>query len=589
VIPGWLDRALRGDNLPVRVALHVVAIAGLIGTLLLVPVAEEFYTRGVATGRAWDPIPHTNVNPMGINTFLNEEPDPEVVERSLDMVRDGGYGFIRQIFGWYEIEPQPGVYIDSHGNSTWEKYDRIVDEANARGIEIIARLEKPPLWSKANQPNPTIDGPPDRLSDYANFVEQVVTRYRGRITYVQIWNEPNLEGEWGAKPIDPAGYVDLLKVGAEAAREANPEVVVLLAGLAPTDQTGPENLSDLLFLEQVYELGGAEYFDIVSVMVYGYGYSPADRRVSFERNNFSRPIQTREIMVRYGDDETPVWAVEYGWVSLPDDWEGEPSPWGEPVTEEQQAEYLVQGYLRAQREWPWMGVMAVWTFRFPHPPSAPDMQGNPTQGFALVQHDFTPRPAYIALRDRAARIRANGTGSYELSEAQQEQIERGEPIDLIVAGERVDLLVTGSGQVERIVDGELREPLTFATADDDRSRVTVARGMRDTGHTISLRITGTSGEPPPEMVGYVVSRIWFHSWVYPWLTGVLLVVLAGNLASLGWAVWDWRRDAKQEDAPEVASDEYHSDSETVDGLPHVTLEGSGNENDSAQPARSNYD
>ncbi|HYI15429.1 MAG TPA: cellulase family glycosylhydrolase [Thermomicrobiales bacterium] len=569
MIPIWLDAAMRGDNLPVRVVLHVVAITGLVGTLLLVPVAEEFYTRGVATGRAWHPIPHTNVNPMGINTFLNEEPDPEVVEQSLDMIRDGGYGFIRQIFGWYEIEPQPGVYIDSHGNSTWEKYDRIVDEANERGIEIIARLEKPPPWSKADQPNPTVDGPPDRLADYADFVEQVVTRYRGRITYVQIWNEPNLEGEWGAKPIDPAGYVELLEAGAEAAREANPEVVILLAGLAPTDQTGPENLSDLLFLEQVYELGGADYFDIVSVMVYGYGYPPADRRVSFERNNFSRPIQTREIMAQHGDEDTPVWAVEYGWVSLPDDWDGEPSPWGEPVSEQQQAEYLVQGYLRAQREWPWMGVMAVWTFRFPHPPDAPDMLGNPTQGFALVQHDFTPRPSYVALQDRAPRIKANGTGSYELSESQQEQIERGEPIDLIVSGERVDLLVSGSGMIERIVDGEWRESLTFAT-DGSIERVTIARGMRDTGHVISLRITGTSGETPPEVIGYVVSRIWFHSWVYPWLTGVLLVVLAGNVASLGWALWDWRRHGDTETTvSSVDQNTYPSD----DIVPNAVLEG----------------
>lgn len=396
MIPIWLDRALRGDNLPVRLALHLIAIVGLIGTLLLVPVAEEFYTRGVETGRAWNPIPHTDVNPMGINTFLNEEADPAVVERSLNMIRDGGYGFIRQIFGWYEIEPQPGVYVDANGRSTWEKYDRIVDLATERGIQIIARLEKPPPWSKANQPNPTVDGPPDRLSDYANFVEQVVTRYRGRITYVQIWNEPNLEGEWGAKPIDPRGYVELLAAGAEAARAANPGVVILLAGLAPTDQTGPANLSDLLFLEQVYAFGGAQYFDIVAVMVYGYGYPPADRRLEFARNNFSRPIQTRDIMVRHGDERKPIWAVEYGWVSLPDDWDGQPSPWGEPVSEATQAEYLYDGYLRAQREWPWMGVMAVWFFKLPEP-----WEGQPWYFFRMVSPDFRPYPVYDALREYA--------------------------------------------------------------------------------------------------------------------------------------------------------------------------------------------
>jgi len=565
VIPSWLDAALRGRNMVVRVALHVVTIAGLVGTLLLVPAVEEFYNRGVSTGRGWNPIPHTDVNPMGINTFLNEEADPAVVERSLDMIRDGGYGFIRQIFGWYEIEPQPGVYVDANGRSTWEKYDRIVDLATERGIQIIARLEKPPPWSKENQPNPTVDGPPDRIEDYANFVEQVVTRYRDRITYVQLWNEPNLEGEWGAKPIDPEGYVELLAAGAEAAREANPDIVILLAGLAPTDQTGPENLSDLLFLEQVYEHGGAEYFDIVSVMVYGYGFPPTDRRLEFARNNFSRPIQTREIMVRHGDEEKPIWAVEYGWVSLPDDWDGEPSPWGKPVSEATQAQYLYDGYLRAQREWPWMGVMAVWAFRFPYAPDSPEQADNPTQGFALVRHDFTPRPAFLKLQRNAARIQAHATGSYIVSDDMQVRFDRGDPVDIRMAGERLDLYVSGTGMVERIIDGVLHEPISFETDGNVGERLTVASGLRDRMHTISLRVSRPPGEPPPEIIGYVVSHSWFHLWAYPWLVGVLLIVLAGNLGSLGWAVWDWRESRTQsplddEDSteggePDVAGDD----------------------------------
>lgn len=102
--------------------------------------------------------------------------------------------------------------------------------------------------------------------------------------------------------------------------------------------------------------------------------------------------------------------------------------------------------------------------------------------------------------------------------------------------------------------------------------------MRDQAHVVSLRISGTPGESPPEVVGYVVSRIWFHSWVYPWITGILLVVLAGNIASLGWAIWDWRRRGMTEDdLPPVEESAYHCSL----GIPDVALEGSGYENDSA--------
>ena len=173
---------------PLRGALHLIVTVGLIGCLLFSGYANDYFTRGIATGVAFNPIPFTAVNPMGINTFLNEEADPAVVEQSLDMIAAGGFGYVRQIFGWYEIEPQKGVFVDADGASTWDKYDRIVDLANARGLQIIARLEKPPEWARAGQAHPEIDGPPDHLQDYADFVQAVVSRYQGKVTYL-----PDLE------------------------------------------------------------------------------------------------------------------------------------------------------------------------------------------------------------------------------------------------------------------------------------------------------------------------------------------------------------------------------------------------------------
>ncbi len=518
-----------------RILLHIAALGGLALALVAASVAEPYFTRGVATGAAWDPIPWSTGNPMAINTFLNEEPDPANVERSLDMIRDGGFGMIRQLVGWYEIEPQPGVFVDAQGRSTWDKYDRIVDGAVARGIDVLARLEKPPAWARAGRPNPEIDGPPDDLADYGAFVERFVARYRGKVRFVQIWNEPNLEGEWGGGPIDPPAYVELLKVGYEAAKRADPEIVVLMAGLAPTDQLGPSNLSDLRFLQQMYDAGAADYFDVAAAMVYGYGYSPYDRRVEFARNNFSRPIQTREIMERNGDGGTPLWAVEYGWVSLPDDWDGDASPWGEPVPAETQAAYLVQGYLRAQREWPWMGRMAVWAFRFPHAPDEPSQVGNPTRGFAIVNHDFSPRPAYSALQHAAPRIQADGTGSYLLSDAQVERLLAGGQVTLQVRGERVDLIAGGSGTLVVTVDGRERDPIRL----DGDGRATLAHGLRIDVHDITLGLDSPA-DAQLAPIGYIVSSESIQTWIYPWIDGTLAVVIVLNLASLVWLIRDLR-------------------------------------------------
>lgn len=481
---GGPRRASRRPFHLVRLALHGAVLVNLLLGLLLAPQAEDYLLRGVTLGAGDAPLPYTDGNPMAINTFLNEEPDPAVVEQSLDMIAAAGIGSIRQIFGWYEIEPQRGVYVDANGQSTWTKYDRIVDLATARGIQIIARLEKPPPWAKAGQPQPEIDGPPDSNADYAAFVAQVVGRYRDQITFVQLWNEPNLEGEWGNQPIDPAAYVDLLQAGAEAARAANPDVVILLAGLAPTDQTGPSNLSDLLFLQAVYDHGGAPWFDIAAVMVYGYGYSPSDRRVDFKRNNFSRPIQTREIMVRNGDGGTPVWAVEFGWVSLPDDWQGAPSPWGEPVSRETQARYVIDGYLRAQREWPWMGVMAVWAFRFPYAADHHSQDGNPTRGFALVEHDFGLSPAWWALYDQQVLLNRWGSGAHTFSSDQQAGFDRGWEQQVALLGRTAELQVRGSGTLRVIVDGGTPRDYPI----DGTARLTLFDDLPDGPHDLTLHL-----------------------------------------------------------------------------------------------------
>ncbi len=540
---GWLRAFVKRQSALLHVLVHVVVIAGLLAGVGVARIADDYFNRGVTAGTAdLDPIPHTDLNPVGVNTFLDQEPDPAVVERSLDMIAAAGIGYIRQIFGWFDLEPeQKGVYLDRFGNSSWTKFDRIVELAEARDIEIIARLEKPPQWSRAGQANLDRfpDGPPNDIADWVDYVEAVAGRYRGRIHYYQLWNEPNLEGEWGGQPIDAAGYLELLQAGYAAIKAIDPDAVVLLAGLAPTDQRGPANVSELIYLQELYDLGAAEHFDIVAAMVYGYGYSPYDRRVEFARNNFSRVIQVREIMERNGDAGTPIWAVEYGWVALPDDWSGEPSPWGQPVSRETQADYLIEGYQRAQREWPWMGVMAVWTFRFSQPPDDPNQVANPTRGFALVEHDFTPYPAYDALRASAPDLRTRGTGEYP-AEMLHGRLMAGREVTLSFDGQQLDLRFEAGdgGTLEYTIDDSRRQIVEIPSG--NRERVTLARGLPDGNHVATVRLFVEPSDSPPELLSVLVSRNPVNAWIYPWAYATLVILLLANSASLIWALRRWR-------------------------------------------------
>jgi O-antigen ligase len=217
------------------------------------------------------------------------------------------------------------------------------------------------------------------------------------VDYYQVWDEPNLADHWGGGPVSPPAYADLLARTATLIRQADPGARILLAGLAPTVETGPQNLSDVRYLDQLYQAGAAPYFDVAAGKPYGFDTGPGDRRASEQVLNFSRFILLREVMVRHGDTGKPLWASHWGWNALPPAWQGAPSLWGQ-TDEATQATRTVQALDRARVEWPWCGVMFLEHYQ----PSVP--LNDPHWGFALVGRDGAPRPVYDAVAAWAAAL-----------------------------------------------------------------------------------------------------------------------------------------------------------------------------------------
>lgn len=344
----------------------------------------------------YTPMPYTGMNPYGVNTFLEQEVEEWKVRRSLDLIRDAGFGWIRQEFPWNDIEVLgKNNYTNEYGQHTWTKYDNLVSLVEEYGLDMIVRLDLPPRWAHRTYDEHPL-GPPDDYRDYGDYVYDVVSRYRGRLRYYQIWNEPNVSHEWGGRPVSARSYVDLLKIAYTRAKAADPDCVILCAALSPTIDPGPVSQNDLSYLEEMYAAGAGDYFDIMSANPYGMFWGPDERRMGrYDHVNFSRPILTREVMVRHGDAAKPIWGMEIGWTVLPEDFP-EPPAWGR-VTDEQQARYLARGYQRAQEEWPWMGLMCVWHFRMVHDVNRYQQQ----YYFRIVGDRFEPYPAYEALKELA--------------------------------------------------------------------------------------------------------------------------------------------------------------------------------------------
>jgi O-antigen ligase len=402
-------RPRRGWLLPATV---VVAILVTIGGVALMTLLDRGVTYGTADlGEFRD----ADAPAIGANTFLHREPDPGKVRQELEVLRQAGVGLIRQEFNWAEFEPLDPDEHPELGQDAWVKYDHIVEAARDAGIEILARLDRAPVWATPEfdpRENPWMQAPPADNADFAAFAGELAARYRGKVRYYQVWNEPNLFGEWGGRPPNAAEYLAMLRAVGGAIREADPEARIVLAGLAPTIETGPENLSDLLFLRQLYLLGAKGDFDVAASMSYGLWTGPRDPRIDDQRVNFPRAVLWREVMLAFGDAQTPVWATEYGWMSLPTGWSGDPGIWGNhPI--EVQAAWTVDGVRRAREQWPWMPTVVIWASRWPEDLNARD----PTPYFRLMDKDFTPRPNLEAVRSAFSGPVAAGVGLHQETHA----------------------------------------------------------------------------------------------------------------------------------------------------------------------------
>lgn len=360
-------------------------------------------------------IDHVDVSPFGMNVFVQGEPSVDVREELMQQLNVGGFKWIRQQFDWEDIEIHAkDDFIDRrndpNGVDAWAKYDNIVDLAEQYDVNILARIDNPPSWSRAAGNDEGTLAPPDDLNDYGDFVAQVVERYAERITYFQLWNEPNGNGEWGAVGPNPEQFTDLLCEGYRRAKGANPNAIVVGPALTPTFDVSHLNLNDQIFMQRMYTAGAGDCFDLMSAQGYGLRSGPTDQRLQWNRVNFTYHLYIRDMMVVNGDADKAIWISETGWNALPDGMvPAGAEPYGK-VSSAEQARYGVQLYERVVDEWPWIGVANYWFLKRPIP--EPDQ---PYYYFRAMEPNFTPLPVWEALREFApnADLERNVKGVWE--------------------------------------------------------------------------------------------------------------------------------------------------------------------------------
>ena len=221
-------------------------------------------------------------SPYGICAHVSRHGDHELAAQEFQLMRQAGISWARTDFDWTTVQPR------QDGPWDYSMIDRTVQLAEEGGITILPILGYDVAWARPAYTH---------LDAWRQYVRNIVSRYKGRLHYWEVWNEPDLEQFWKDTP-DAAHYTLLLKAAYEEIKAVDPSAQVLLGGVSgiPMD-----------YLKGIYDAGGGAFFDIMNVHPYRYPLTPEASPLKDDL------YKLRQLMAHYGDAAKPVWITEIGW------------------------------------------------------------------------------------------------------------------------------------------------------------------------------------------------------------------------------------------------------------------------------------
>ncbi len=300
-----------------------------------------------------------------------------------------GVATVRMNIEWSRVEPQPG-------QRDWSFYDWYVGALAQSGIQAEPLLFGVPSWISAKPAKPPLFGAGQRLA-WSSFLTDLAARYGHNgsfwrthpgvpyrpLSEWEVWNEPNLKGDWGGR-VSPRQYVRLLRLTRAALRRSDPQARIAVGGIFPPPRPR-YGVSLKTFMQGIYRVHGARRaFDAVAIHPYA----------SRPKGVLRATREARRILNGHKDRATPLWITELGWTTGGARWKQSPYR----ATESQQAKYLKQTFRRLIRFRRALRLKLLLWFAW----QDTTLPGAPWTGFTgLTRSDGTAKPALNAYRQIA--------------------------------------------------------------------------------------------------------------------------------------------------------------------------------------------
>lgn len=285
--------------------------------------------------------------------------DPALRALTLEEIKAFGVRWVRVIVYWREVAPEADSRevpdfdeTDPNAYPGWDKYDRMVREIKAHGMNVMLTVSGPvPRWATEFETDQVTRPEPER---FESFMEATLKRY-ARVRYVSVWNEPNhpsflqpqYSGQGDRREVASGRiYRRLFQAATRARDKVRPGVRLLIGETAPRGNSNVaaplEFFRDTLCLTKNWKKRSyCEELD-----AHAYAHHP----YTTKSGPWFRPPQTDHVTIgtlgrlnsalaRAGQQDAlhkgmDIWLTEFGIQSIPD-------PNG--VSQTAQAEYRAVG------------------------------------------------------------------------------------------------------------------------------------------------------------------------------------------------------------------------------------------------------
>lgn len=235
---------------------------------------------------------------------------------------------------WFGLQPQKDVW-------QFSALDSAVSRAEQNSVEVLLTLGQTPPWAAARPFEKVPNGwgassEPRNISDWENYVRTVVGRYKGKIKYYELWNEPRF------REVDPyravAGFTgtarQMVEMGAVVKRvlnEIDPEAKLISPAI-------DARMLGIKRLQAWLDAGGGRVSDVIAYHIYATPPEAIPEVVS----------TLRGVLKHHGLEHLELWNTESGFLIETPDRLVKPtggSVFAEVLTENRGAAYMARSLI----------------------------------------------------------------------------------------------------------------------------------------------------------------------------------------------------------------------------------------------------